>query len=133
MERFPCRGIGGCGPGIRFQQFSCLEANPPDGLCRESQALHRVGPTTQALWVGDGYLPVPAMFRLDIPDGTDEQALESFLGSLNESAREGVRRMVREGAEEAEVAAYITSFEQQLADEDEESFEEDEAGEVPAG
>jgi hypothetical protein len=72
------------------------------------------------------------MIRLDVPDGTDERALEAFLASLNKSARDGVRHMILEGAAEADIAAYITSFEQQLAEEEETINEEDETGEAPA-
>jgi hypothetical protein len=71
------------------------------------------------------------MIRLNIPDGTDEVALEAFLASLNESAGAGVRRMIQEGAAEADIAAYIASFEQQLEQEEEAIYEEDEAGEAP--
>jgi cytochrome c-type biogenesis protein CcmH/NrfF len=73
-----------------------------------------------------------ALIRLDIPDGSDEQALESFLDSLNQSARNGVRQMLLEGASEADIVGYIKSFEEQLADEEEASFEEAEATETPA-
>ncbi|HYM66922.1 MAG TPA: hypothetical protein VEW68_06505 [Patescibacteria group bacterium] len=68
------------------------------------------------------------MIRLDIPDGSDEEALEAFLASLNKSARDGVRRMILEGAPEADVAAYIESFEDQLGEEAEAIYEEDETG-----
>jgi hypothetical protein len=68
------------------------------------------------------------MIRLDIPDGSDEEALEAFLASLNKSARDGVRRMILEGATEADVAAYIESFEDQLGEEAEAIYEEDETG-----
>ncbi|HYM96976.1 MAG TPA: hypothetical protein VET26_06735 [Candidatus Sulfotelmatobacter sp.] len=73
------------------------------------------------------------MIRLDIPDGTDEEALEAFLASLKESARDGVRRMILEGADEADIIAYIKTFEEQLAEEEDEFYEEDEAGEAPPG
>ncbi|HEY8862853.1 MAG TPA: hypothetical protein VIO37_01615 [Candidatus Dormibacteraeota bacterium] len=72
------------------------------------------------------------MIRLNVPDGTDEDALEAFLASLNESARAGVRRMILEGAAEADIDAYVASFEQQLEQEEEAIYEEDEAGESPA-
>jgi len=32
------------------------------------------------------------MIRLNIPDASDERALEAYVASLNKSAREGVRR-----------------------------------------
>ncbi|HYL08085.1 MAG TPA: hypothetical protein VEU76_06020 [Candidatus Udaeobacter sp.] len=73
------------------------------------------------------------MIRLDIPDGSDEIALEAFLASLNKSARDGVRRMILEGAPEAEIAAYVESFEEQLDEEAEAIYEEDESGERSAG
>lgn len=66
------------------------------------------------------------MIRLNIPDGSDEQALQAFLASLNKSARDGVRRMVLEGAPEADIAAHIESFEEQLAEEEEAIYEQDE-------
>jgi hypothetical protein len=66
------------------------------------------------------------MIRLNIPDGSNEQALEAFLTSLNKSARDGVRRMVLEGAPEADITAYIESFEEQLAEEEESTYEQDE-------
>jgi hypothetical protein len=72
------------------------------------------------------------MIRLNIPDGTDEDALEAFLASLNESARASVRRMILEGAAEADIAAYVASFEEQLEQDEEAIYEEDEAGEAPA-
>jgi len=72
------------------------------------------------------------MIRLNVPDGTDEDALEAFLASLNESARAGARRMILDGAAEADIAAYVASFEQQLEEEEEAIYEEDEAGESPA-
>jgi hypothetical protein len=72
------------------------------------------------------------MIRLNFPDGSDEQALEAFLASLNKSARDGVRRMILEGAAEADVAAYIESFEDQIAQEEETIYEENETGEGPA-
>jgi hypothetical protein len=71
------------------------------------------------------------MIRLNIPDGTDEDALEAFLASLNESARASVRRMILEGAAEADIAAYVASFEEQLEQDEEAIYEEDEAGEAP--
>ncbi len=67
------------------------------------------------------------MIRLDIPDGTDEEALEAFLASLNESARAEVRTMILAGASEADIAGYIRSFDEQLADEEEANQEEDES------
>lgn len=70
------------------------------------------------------------MIRLNIPDGSDEESLEAFLESLNRSAREGARRMILEGAAEADIAAYIESFEGQLADEERAIYQEDEAGEA---
>lgn len=70
------------------------------------------------------------MIRLNIPDGSDEEALEAFLQSLNRSARQGARRMILEGAAEADIAAYIESFEGQLADEEQAVYEQDEAGEA---
>jgi hypothetical protein len=66
------------------------------------------------------------MIRLNIPDGSDEQALEAFLASLNKSAPDGVRRMVLEGAPEADIGADIESFEEQLAEEEEAIYEQDE-------
>lgn len=72
------------------------------------------------------------MIRLNIPDGTDEDALEAFLASLNESARASVRRMILEGAAEADIAAYVASFEEQLEQDEEAIYEEDEAGGAPA-
>jgi hypothetical protein len=68
------------------------------------------------------------MIRLNIPDGSDEKAVEAFLSSLNRSAREGVRRMILEGAPEADIAAYLESFEEQLGEEAEAIYEEDEIG-----
>lgn len=67
------------------------------------------------------------MIRLDIPDGSDEKALEAFLASLNKSARDGARRMILEGAPEADIATYIESFEEQLGDEAEAIYEENES------
>lgn len=67
------------------------------------------------------------MIRLDIPDGSDEKALEAFLASLNRSARDGVRRMILEGAPEADIAGYIDTFEEQLGEEAEAIYEEDES------
>lgn len=73
------------------------------------------------------------MIRLNIPDGSDEDALEAFLQSLNRSAREGARRMILEGAAAADVTAYIESFEGQLGDEEQANYEQDEAGEASSG
>lgn len=73
------------------------------------------------------------MIRLNIPDGSDEEALEAFVESLDRSAREGARRMILEGAAEADINAYIESFEGQLVDEEEAVFEEDDARELPSG
>lgn len=70
------------------------------------------------------------MIRVNLPDGSDEKALEAFLASLNQSARAGARRMILEGAPEAEIAAYIQSFEEQLGEEEEAIYEEDETGEA---
>ena len=67
------------------------------------------------------------VIRLDVPDGSDEEALEAFLASLNKSARSEVRRMILEGAPEAEIASYIDSFDEKLADEQEAIQEEDES------
>ena len=67
------------------------------------------------------------VIRLDMPDGSDEEALEKFLASLKRSARAEVRRMILEGAPEAEIASYIASFEEQLGDEEEAIHEEDES------
>jgi hypothetical protein len=72
------------------------------------------------------------MIRFNIPDGSDEKAVEAFLASLNRSARDGVRRMILEGAPEADIAAYIESFEEQLGEEAEAIYEEDESGDGPA-
>ena len=72
------------------------------------------------------------MIRLNIPDGSDEHTLEAFLASLNKSAREGVRRTALEGAPEADIAACIESFEEQLAEEEEAICEENETGEATA-
>jgi hypothetical protein len=72
------------------------------------------------------------MIRLNIPDGSDEQALEAFLASLSKSARDGTRHMILEGVAEADIAAYIESFEEQLAEEEEAIYEENEAGEASA-
>lgn len=49
------------------------------------------------------------------------------------AARDGVRRMILEGAPEAEIAAYVESFEEQLDEEAEAIYEEDESGERSAG
>ncbi len=67
------------------------------------------------------------VIHLDIPDGSDENALEAFLASLNESARAGVRQMILEGASEADIASYIETFDEQLGDEEEAIREEDES------
>ncbi len=67
------------------------------------------------------------VIRLDVPDGSDEEALEKFLASLERSARSQVRRMILEGAPEAEIASYIASFEEQLGDEEDTIHEEDES------
>ena len=68
-----------------------------------------------------------SVIRLDVPDGADEQALEAFLASLNESARAEVRRMILEGASEADIVGYIESFDEKLGDEEEAIREEDES------
>ena len=73
------------------------------------------------------------MIRLNIPDGSDEQALEAFLESLDRSAREGARRMIHEGAAEADITAYIQSFEGQLVDEEQAVYEEDDVREPAPG
>lgn len=67
------------------------------------------------------------VIRLDIPDGADEAALEAFLASLTESARAGVRKLILEGASEADIAGYIESFEDELGEEEEAIREEDES------
>ena len=67
------------------------------------------------------------MIRLNIPDASDEQALEAYVASLNKSAREGARRMILEGAAEADVVAYVEGFEEQVADEEEAIYEEENA------
>lgn len=67
------------------------------------------------------------VIRLDVPDGADEQALDAFLASLNESARAEVRKMILEGASETDIAGYIESFDQKLVDEEEAIQEEDES------
>lgn len=67
------------------------------------------------------------MIRLDIPDGADERALEAFLASLNESARAEVRRMILEGASEADIVGYIESFDEKLVEEEDAIQEEDES------
>jgi hypothetical protein len=73
------------------------------------------------------------MIHFDIPDGTDEVALEAFLASLNKSARAGVRRMIIAGASEADITAYVMSFDQQLEQEEAAIYEEDEAMQEPGG
>ncbi len=67
------------------------------------------------------------VIRLDIPDGSDENALEAFLASLDESARAGVRKMILEGAAEADITSYIESFGEALGEEEEAIREEDES------
>ena len=67
------------------------------------------------------------MIRLNIPDASDEQALEAYVASLNRSAREGARRMILEGAAEADIVAYVEGFEEQVADEEEAIYEEENA------
>ena len=67
------------------------------------------------------------VIRLDIPDGSDENALEAFLASLNESARAGVHKMILEGASAADITSYIETFEEQLGDEEEAIREENES------
>ena len=67
------------------------------------------------------------MIRLNIPDASDEQALEAYVDSLNRSAREGARRMILEGAAEADIVAYVEGFEEQVADEEEAIYEEENA------
>ena len=73
------------------------------------------------------------MIHLDIPDGTNEAALEAFLASLDMSARAGVRQMIVDGASEADIAAYVMGFHQQLEQEEAAIFEEDEARQEPGG
>lgn len=73
------------------------------------------------------------MIHFDIPDGTDEVALEAFLASLNKSARAGARRMIIDGASEADITAYVMGFDQQLEQEEEAIYEEDEARQEPGG
>ncbi len=77
-------------------------------------------------WGGEGAHSVNVI-RLDVPDGSDEEALEKFLASLERSARSEVRRMILEGAPEAEIASYIASFQEQLGDEEDAIHEEDES------
>jgi hypothetical protein len=67
------------------------------------------------------------MIRLNIPDASDEQALEAYVASLNRSAREGARRMILEGAAEADIVAYVEGFEERVADEEEAIYEEENA------
>jgi hypothetical protein len=73
------------------------------------------------------------MIHLDIPDGTDEVALEAFLTSLDKSARAGVRQMIADGASEVDIAAYAMSFDQHLDQEDAAIYEQDEARQEDGG
>jgi hypothetical protein len=73
------------------------------------------------------------MIRLNIPDASDEQALEAYVASLNRSAREGARRMILEGAAEADIVAYVEGFEEQVAEEEEAIYEENAPDQATAG
>ena len=66
------------------------------------------------------------MLRFDLPDDATEEQIERFLLTLDEGARDGVRRMLLAGAGEAEILDYIESTASVVSEEESAGFEQEE-------